>query len=206
MKGISIIEEATENLRAVVDEAKRSLGKISKDVRNARYALLGEVMDVPSPDSLMSRSLSYKRIYAVPPVEAGYLPVSQVILRGERKIPQGFSPLPRTKRQIIKLRTLVRRQEIPYWQEQGWYRSNGSYRGYYKTPYGRWRGRIERVYLGNFDYYVYDPPYCLEHHPHWPCFRYQGDGQYLLHFSRKTKDISSGIMIMEQLITEAYRG
>jgi len=39
--------------------------------------------------------------------------------------------------------TLVRRREIPYWQEHGWTRQGNQYSGSYQTPYAAFQGWIE---------------------------------------------------------------
>ena len=40
---------------------------------------------------------------------------------------------------------------------------------------------------------------------HWACFRHKGMGKYIIHFSKKPKDISSGIITVEQLLSECFR-
>ena len=98
----------------------------------------------------------------------------------------------------------IKRAQVPYWQERGWQRNSGIYRGYYRTYYGSFKGEIRHRYNHTFDFYIFNPPKELEKHKHWVCFRYQGKNKYLLHFARKPQDVSSGIMAMERLIKEAF--
>jgi len=98
----------------------------------------------------------------------------------------------------------IKRAQVPYWQERGWQRNSGIYRGYYRTYYGSFKGEIRHLYNHTFDFYIFNPPKELEKHKHWVCFRYQGKNKYLLHFAKKPQDVSSGIMAMERLIKEAF--
>ena len=91
-----------------------------------------------------------------------------------------------------------------YWQENGWHRVGNQYRGFYQTKYGKWRGVIIENYRNNHYFCIFMPPAILKKSSHWECFVYRGDGLYLVHFSQKPKDISSGILTIEQLITETF--
>ncbi|MEE9615046.1 MAG: hypothetical protein V3W31_08910 [Thermodesulfobacteriota bacterium] len=95
-------------------------------------------------------------------------------------------------------------KECPYWKESGWKESVDAYRGHFITDYGRWRGVIHKSFFGNYAFYIFDPPEALRNSDHWPCFTNKGKGKYSIHFSKKPDDISSGIMIVEQLISESF--
>lgn len=99
---------------------------------------------------------------------------------------------------------LVRRREIPYWQERGWTRHGKTYAGSYQTPYAAFEGRIEEEWLGP-TFYLRNPSREIQRSGHWACFAPRGEGWYLVHMSRRPKDVSSGILTIERLITEAYR-
>ena len=101
---------------------------------------------------------------------------------------------------------LVQRRQIPYWQERGWTRQGNQYSGSYQTPYGAFSGWIEHRGGDNINFFIYDPPNALREHSHWTCFQERDQGWYLVHMSRRPSDVSSGILTIERLITEAFRG
>ncbi len=99
----------------------------------------------------------------------------------------------------------VRRREIPYWQERGWVCNGGQYSGSYQSPYAAFQGWIEEQRSGRTDFYLYHPSEEIRGHSHWTCFPHRGSDWYLIHMAKQPKDVSSGIMTIERLITEAYR-
>lgn len=99
----------------------------------------------------------------------------------------------------------VLRREIPYWRERGWTREGNNYTGSYQTPYASFQGWIEEKLFGNFAFYLYNPSRQIRRHSHWVCFASRGDDWYLVHMARRPKDVSSGILTIERLITEAYQ-
>ena len=45
----------------------------------------------------------------------------------------------------------------------------------------------------------------IRRHSHWVCFQHRGNDWYVVHMAKRMpKDVSSGIMTIERLITEAY--
>ena len=98
----------------------------------------------------------------------------------------------------------VQRREIPYWQERGWTRDGNQYTGAYQTPYAAFQGRIEERW-GHASFYLYNPSPQIRSGGHWACFAPRGDEWYLVHMARRPKDVSSGIITIERLITEAYQ-
>jgi len=100
----------------------------------------------------------------------------------------------------------IKRSEIPYWRERGWRQEGRTYRGTYTTAYGSFIGRIDQVRPGNFRLYIFDPPQDLRKHRHWTCFQSQGNKNYRIHMSRMPEDVSSGILAIERLLTEAFEG
>ena len=98
----------------------------------------------------------------------------------------------------------VRRREIPYWQEHGWNRQANVYTGSYHTPYAAFQGWIEQERSGHIHFCLYNPSDEIRRHSHWTCFQHRGNDWYLIHMGRQPKDVSSGIITIERLITEAY--
>lgn len=98
----------------------------------------------------------------------------------------------------------VQRRQIPYWQERGWTRQGNIYTGSYQSPYGAFWGQIEQHRGGQIDFLLYNPSEQIQRHSHWVCFQHRGNDWYLVHMAKAPRDVSSGIIIVERLITEAY--
>jgi len=98
----------------------------------------------------------------------------------------------------------VRRREIPYWQERGWIREGNCYTGLYQTPHASFHGWIEEKLFGHLEFRLYNPSPEIRSHSHWVCFASRGEDWYLVHMARRPKDVSSGILTIERLISEAY--
>jgi len=101
-------------------------------------------------------------------------------------------------------RTVVQRREIPYWQQRGWTRQGDTYNGSYQTPYGAFWGQTTAHRGGHIDFLLYRPSPEIQRHSHWTCFQHRGNDWYLVHMARQPRDVSSGIITIERLITEAY--
>ncbi len=98
----------------------------------------------------------------------------------------------------------VQRREIPYWQERGWTRNGNVYTGSFATPYEAFFGHIEEHRGGHIDFFLSNPSHQIRGHSHWTCFQDRGNHWYLVHMSRQPRDVSSGILTIERLITDAY--
>jgi hypothetical protein len=98
----------------------------------------------------------------------------------------------------------VQRRELPYWQEHGWNRQGNVYTGSYQTPYASFQGWIEQERSGQIDFYLYNPSQEICAHSHWVCFQHCGKDWHRVHMRRRPADVSSGIITIERLITEAY--
>jgi hypothetical protein len=98
----------------------------------------------------------------------------------------------------------VARRQVPYWQERGWTYGNNEYTGSYQTPYGAFQGWIEHERSGHINFYLYAPSEQIRRHSHWTCFQHRSDNWYLVHMARAPRDVGSGIITIERLITEAY--
>jgi len=125
----------------------------------------------------------------------------------------GSRPVPSTIRDLVSRMVrgrgaaeVVVRRQIPYWQEQDWVQQGNVYSGSYHTPYGAFTGWIEHRGGNIINFFIYDPPNVLQQSSHWACFQDQGQGWYLVHMGRRPADVSSGIMSIERLITEAFGG
>ena len=100
--------------------------------------------------------------------------------------------------------TVVQRRQIPYWQERGWTHQDRTYTGSYRTPYGSFFGQITEHRGGHIDFWLYMPSDEIRRHSHWACFQHRGNDWYLVHMAKPPRDVSSGIITIERLITEAY--
>ena len=109
-----------------------------------------------------------------------------------------------TKRKYTPVRVIGKDKEYTYWQENGWRKIGNEYKGFFQTKYGKWRGVIIENYFKNHSFYIVTPPTILREGSHWSCFTHKGNGLYSIHFSHKPKDISSGILTVEQLIAESF--
>ena len=109
-----------------------------------------------------------------------------------------------SKRKYTPVRIVRKDKEYTYWQENGWRKIGNEYRGFFQTKHGKWRGVIIENYFNNHSFYIITPPAILRDSSHWECFTHKGNGLYSIHFSHKPKDISSGILTVEQLITESF--
>ena len=98
----------------------------------------------------------------------------------------------------------VERRQIPYWQERGWIQKDNTFTGAYQTPYGAFQGWIEQERSGRGNFCLYCPSDEIRRHSHWTCFQHRGNDWYLVHMAKEPKDVSSGIMTIEKLITGAY--
>ena len=78
------------------------------------------------------------------------------------------------------------------------------YTGTYQTPYAAFQGWIEQERSGHIHFFLYNPSDEIRRHSHWTCFQHRGNDWYLVHMGRQPKDVSSGIITIERLITEAY--
>jgi hypothetical protein len=123
----------------------------------------------------------------------------------------GTRPAPASLREIFSRvirgqspSTVIQRRPNPYWQERGWTRQTNVYTGNYQTPYGAFQGWIEQEHSGHINFYLYSPSQEIRRHSHWTCFQHRGNDWYMVHMAREPRDVGSGIMTIERLITEAY--
>jgi hypothetical protein len=99
----------------------------------------------------------------------------------------------------------VERRQIPYWQERGWTLTGNEFSGSYQTPYAAFEGWIEQEHSGRLNFYLHNPSAEIRRHSHWTCFQHRGNDWYLIHMGREPRDVGSGIITIERLVTEAYQ-
>ena len=112
-----------------------------------------------------------------------------------------FSRMGRRSQPVVP----IERRQIPYWQERGWQRNGNRYAGSYQTPFGAFEGLIDQERSGHLSFFLYSPSELIRRHSHWTCFQDRSNDWYLIHMAKEPQDISSGIITIEKLITEAYR-
>ena len=123
---------------------------------------------------------------------------------GTRQMPRPIGETP--ARRTTGSPELVKRQETPLWQERGWTRTGDTYTGNYQTSYGAFAGRIEAHegwFASYMRFYIDNPPQEVFASPHRACFQPAGNGRFVVHMSTMPKDVSSGIITIERLVTEA---
>jgi len=98
----------------------------------------------------------------------------------------------------------VQRRQVPYWQERRWTLNGNRYTGTYQTRYGAFAGDIAQHGANDIEFFLYMPSDEIRRHSHWVCFQHRGNDWYLVHMGRCPKDVSSGILTIERLITEAF--
>jgi hypothetical protein len=99
---------------------------------------------------------------------------------------------------------LVQRDQRPYWEQRGWTSQGGEYLGYFRTRFGSWKGKAEASPSGRIDLFIQDPPDALKGHSHWVCFRSRLGGWFFIHTNEPIEDLSSGILTIEKILTEAH--
>lgn len=90
--------------------------------------------------------------------------------------------------------------------KRGWSQSGNSFRGYYRTKYGAWKGHIRRR-GDKFDVFITNPPEeQMENHSRWICFHKAKGKDYKIDLSLNPKDksVDSIIFYVERLIIESF--
>jgi hypothetical protein len=123
----------------------------------------------------------------------------------------GSRPAPASVRELVsralrgqRPQIIVERRQLPYWQQRGWSRTGNRYTGSFQTPYGAVQGWIEEEQSGHINFFLYNPSREVRGCSHWTCFQHRGNDWYLIHMAREPRDVSSGIITIERLLTEAY--
>ena len=99
-------------------------------------------------------------------------------------------------------------QDPSLFVQRGWVQNGNTYRGYYRTPYGAWKGEIVR--RGHkFQVFVIDPPILqLKKHPEkYLCVHEVNKtrAEVDLHKQPKNNDVGAVILYIETLIVESFQ-
>jgi hypothetical protein len=97
---------------------------------------------------------------------------------------------------------IVTRMPRPYWQRRWIEDGNGNFTGFYDCKSGAVPGEIIRRYDGVYDYYVLNPPQGFIFHPKHFCFHKEGNNKWKVHFSKNPKDVSTGVLMIEQILNK----
>lgn len=102
--------------------------------------------------------------------------------------------------------SVVQRNQIPYWQERGWKRRDGTYTGNYVSAFGAYAGCVSQASSREMQFFIQNPPQCVLASSHSACFSPRGGGNWFsIHMSKRPQDVSSGILTIERLISECFR-
>jgi len=99
---------------------------------------------------------------------------------------------------------LVESIPLALWEKLGWRKKGNEYRGFYRTRFGSYPGRIVEGRARDFKFYIKDPPAALKVHPKWQCFKYCGKGNFWVHQSQPAKDVDGGIIEIQRIVEEAF--
>ncbi len=104
-------------------------------------------------------------------------------------------------------RIVVDKHNVPYWREQGWRSVGGGYEGTYRSPNARLFGEIERGGGGGgrLLLFISGPPRYVINSSHAPCFQHIGNNWWSIHFAKRPRSVSEGILAVEQTLASAYR-
>ena len=101
--------------------------------------------------------------------------------------------------------TPIRRLPLPYWQEAGWSKNGNIYQGNYQTRYGAYQGWIEERSPRQISFFILEPPQEVLRSSHGACFQPRNDRWFNVHMSTPPKDVSSGIVAVERLVSDCFR-
>ncbi|MDD5599015.1 MAG: hypothetical protein PHV82_13790 [Victivallaceae bacterium] len=100
---------------------------------------------------------------------------------------------------------VVERNQEPYWKQRGWGKSGDRFYGFFRTKFGSFRGQARISPSRQTKLYIRNPPECLKKHDHWACFVKENNGWFFIHnYNDGEFDLSSGIIQIEQILTEAF--
>jgi hypothetical protein len=116
--------------------------------------------------------------------------------RGPAKEPQ----------RVVNGRAVVRRDQRPLWQQKNWKRSENEYHGYYRNRFGAWKGKITVSLARRVEILIQNPPRAMSKHHKWACFHALDNDWYSIHHHGvKNGDVSSAIVQIESILTEAIK-
>lgn len=216
-KNISLVVAGSGEIRDLQIAPGVTVGEALKEAGLQGYQLSRRATDEPLDSGVNLYDLvdNNEKLYATPEdVSVGsstapppgakllrtYFDIGAIDLQTRRVV------LRRIRRFEVQKNVMVvgKEQEPPYWKQNAWQKIGDTYTGYYKTSYGSWEGLIKVEFTNSYSFFIFDPPGRLKFSKHWQCFTHQGDRKYHIHFSEGPKDVSSGIIAVERLISEAF--
>ena len=161
-------------------------------------------------DTVYDKITDGQKLFASTPASVGASFFENLISKAIEKFEEKY---PRKPAEVLAISgggfrrpaPVVGRQEIPYWQERGWKRTGWTYRGNYVTPYGAFTGRISQPGITEIEFYIQHPPEWIFNSSHAACFQARGKDWFFVHMYRRPKDVSSGIITIEHLLTDYFR-
>lgn len=106
--------------------------------------------------------------------------------------------------QRVKPLQLVQRDPRAYWEQKTWVSRGHQFDGWFRTPYGSWKGRADRTPSGTLEVYIQNPPTFIDSSPHRSCIQDRGGGWHFIHVTNGVSDLSSAIIHIEHLLVEAF--
>ena len=119
-----------------------------------------------------------------------------------RRLLRRAKPLRVTTR-AARRRTVV--GPSPLYEERGWVRSKGELRGWYRTRFGAFAGRIEEPFSRSPVFFIEKPPPEVFTGPHGPCFMQRSRREFFVHFAPAPTTPDGGILLIEAHIREALQ-
>lgn len=161
-------------------------------------------------DTVYDKITDGQKLFASTPASVGASFFENLISKAIEKFEEKY---PRKPAEVLAIpgggirrpAPVVGRQEIPYWRERGWKRTGFTYKGNYVTPYGAFIGRISQLCITDIQFYIQHPPDWIFNSSHAACFQPRGEEWYLIHMARRPKDVSSGIVTVERLLTAYFK-
>jgi hypothetical protein len=101
----------------------------------------------------------------------------------------------------------IKPDNTPLYIKRGWRIKRNKYQGYYRTPYGAWRGEISRR-GDKFNVIIFNPPTeQIQRHSRWPCFHRERKDRWRIDLARNPidGDLSAIIFYIELIIIESFR-
>jgi hypothetical protein len=206
MKKICVSIVGSGQLHEVTIQPGTTAGDILRDLNLSDYLLSRN----PSADFFASSESIYEKvsdgqkIFASTKATVGGEFLSgllSAIFEGIASSPASVSVQASQPMKHISHAHPVQRRLLPYWQESGWSKVGNVYRGNYQTRYGAYQGWIEERSPFEIHFFIFSPPNQVLHSSHGACFQPRGDW-FNVHMSQKPKDVSSGIIAVERLISE----
>lgn len=123
-------------------------------------------------------------------------------------VPKVKPKMPPSRSQNTSGKQFVLIQDPSLFVQRGWVQNGNTYKGYYRTPYGAWRGEIIR--RGHkFRVFIIDPPILqLKKHPEKaPCIHIvnRRKAEVDLHKQPRDHDVGAIILYVETLIVESFQ-